>query len=251
MNAANTIASPMSAAAAAVALAANLTATVAQTAPLDTPPAWESTATAGLTLTRGNSKTLLATAKVETQRKWEHNELRFGADAAYGENNAIKNNELVRGYGQYNRLFSERLFGYFRAEAVHDGIADVKYRVALSPGLGYYFVKNADTQLSGEVGPGVVFEKQGNTEKTYLSLRVAERFEHKLSATTKLWQSAEWLPQVDDFNNYILNGEIGVSAKISKSFDLTSYIQDTYDNRPAPGRQKNDVKLVTGITYKF
>jgi hypothetical protein len=27
--------------------------------------------------------------------------------------------------------------------------------------------------------------------------------------------------------------------------------QDTFDNEPAPGREKNDLKLMTGVEYKF
>lgn len=215
------------------------------------PPKWESSAAVGLTLTSGNSDTLLATANFLTQRKWDSHELRFGADAAYGEQEDVKNNEVLRGFGQYNRLFSERCFGYVRAEAVHDAVADVEYRVTLSPGAGYYFIKNERTQLSLEVGPGVVFEKQGSEETTYFSLRVAERFEHKLSKTARIWQSAEWLPQVDNFDNYIINAEIGIAANLTEKLELRAYLQDTYDNEPAPGRKSNDVKLVTALGYKF
>jgi putative salt-induced outer membrane protein len=214
-------------------------------------PRWESNAAIGFTLTSGNSDTLLATANVLTQKKWDRNELRFGADAAYGEQEDIKNNEFVRGFGQYNRLFSDRCFGYVRAEALHDAIADVEYRVTLSPGAGYYFIKNDRTSLSLEVGPGVVFEKQGARETTYLTLRVAERFEHKFSKTARIWQSAEWLPQVDDFNNYIINAEVGVAAALTEKLELQAVLQDTYDNEPAPGRKSNDIKLITRLGYKF
>lgn len=217
----------------------------------DEPPKWESSAALGLTLTSGNSDTLLATASILTQKKWDSNELRFGVDAAYGEQEDIKNNELLRGFGQYNRLFSERCYGYVRAEAVHDAIADVEYRVTLSPGAGYYFIKNDRTQLSLELGPGVVFEKQGSEEQTYFTLRVAERFEHKLSKTARIWQSAEYLPQVDDWDNFIVNAEIGIGAALTEKIELRAVLQDTYDNDPAPGRKENDLKLITSLGYKF
>ena len=48
-------------------------------------------------------------------------------------------------FGQYNHLFTERFFGYFRTDALHDEIADLQYRVTLSPGVGYYFVKQTNT----------------------------------------------------------------------------------------------------------
>ena len=85
-------------------------------------------------------------------------------------------------------------------DALHDGIADVEYGVTLSAGAGYYFVKTTNTVLSGEVGPGYVFEKLGSNERSYATLRVGEKFTQELSSHARLWQSAEFLPQVDDFD---------------------------------------------------
>lgn len=215
------------------------------------PPKWTGSAGAGVTLTRGNSKTVVVNARIGAEKKWDQNELSLGADGAYGEQDDVKNVETVRGYGQYNRLFTERAFGLFRVDAVHDAIANVEYRVTLSPGIGYYFIKNKTTFLRGEFGPGVVFEKQGSESTTYMTLRLAERFEHQLSKTAKLWQSAEILPEVGNWENYIVNAEIGLDVAINTKWSLRTYIQDTYDNEPAPGRKHNDVKFVAAVAYKF
>jgi putative salt-induced outer membrane protein YdiY len=214
-------------------------------------PKWQTTARAGVTVTRGNSDTVLFTSSVQSQRLWEKNELRLGADGAYGKNEDVKNTETLHGFAQYNRLLSERMFGYARLDALHDAIADVEYRLTFSPGGGYYFVKNTTTSLSAEVGPGIVHEKLGQGSNTYMTLRVGERFEHKLNERARVWQSLEWLPQVDDFNNYILNAQVGVETALTKRTTLALIAQDTYDNVPAPGRQKNDLKIVAQIGYKF
>lgn len=238
-------------AAAALGLAAP-TALLAQTPPaVEPPPQWHSSAFLGLTLTRGNSDTVLFTGNVKTEKKEKLNEWAFGADGAYGENNSVKNNETLHLFGQYNRLFSERLFGYARVDGLHDGIADVDYRVALSPGAGYYFIKDKITSLAAEVGPGVVFEKRGGQEQTYATLRVAERFEHKFNDRARIWQNAEFLPEVKHVKNFIINAEVGVGASISKNLELSVVLQDNYVNEPAKGRKSNDVKIVSGVTYKF
>lgn len=227
------------------------------------PPAakWQSSAAAGLTLTRGNSDTLLATLTLTTAKKWEQNELSMDADATYGKSKVNVGGTTVNqttaqqlhGFVQYNRLFTERWYGYGRVEGLHDEVADIKYRVTLSPGVGYYFIKSTNTDLSAEAGPGYVIEKLGDRRENYATLRVGEKFHHALSDRSRVWQTAEWLPQVDKFNNYILNFEIGIEADLSaaKTFSLRSYLQDTYNNVPAAGRQKNDAKLVAAIAYKF
>src|SRR3954467_10847932 len=88
-------------------------------------PKWVSSAQAGLTLTRGNSETFLATLGATTEKKWGHHELSFGLDGAYGTTKdqttgeTTKNTASLDGFGQYNYLFTERLYGYGRVEALH------------------------------------------------------------------------------------------------------------------------------------
>lgn len=217
----------------------------------NSPESWDTTATLGATLTRGNSRTLMLSGNIQSTKKWDQNEVNLGADAVYGENNRIKSSEAIRGYGQYNRLFNERLFGYARIEALHDAVADIEYRVSVSPGAGYYFLKEPRFTLRGEVGPGYVFENVGGRNQDYATLRVAERGEYRINDRAKLWESLEFVPQVDRFSNYVINGEIGIETAITKKLSQTTFIQNTYRNEPAAGRMKNDIKLVAGVTYKF
>src|ERR1017187_10797496 len=118
-------------------------------APDPDPTGWKSSAAAGLTLTRGNSSTLLATLNAATAKKWEQNELSFGADATYGESKIDgtqhRTSDSLQGFGQYNRLFNERLYGYLRLDGLHDQIADMAYRLTLAPGVGYYLIKEKKT----------------------------------------------------------------------------------------------------------
>ena len=241
--------------------AASLHAQIPTNAPPPVKPkaVWKSSVAAGLTLTSGNSETTLGTLTADTAGKWDHSELGFGANGAYGESKApgqaqsTRTAEMLHGYTQYNWLFTERLYGYGRVEGLHDGVADIKYRVSLGPGAGYYFIKTTNTDLSAEAGPGYVFEKLGNESCSYGSLRVGEKFHQALSDRARLWQTAELLPQVDDLNNYVVNAELGIEADLTrdKKLALRSYITDTYNNVPAPGRKKNDLAWITAIAYKF
>ena len=214
---------------------------------------WETTAAAGLTLTRGNSDTFLGTVSLDTSRKWTNDEARLGVSGAYGEANSVRNQKSVNGYGQYNRLFNARLYGGLRVDGLYDEIAGIDYRFKVSPLLGYYLIKEEKTSLSLETGPSVIFERlRGTDQKTYAAIRFGERFEHKLTDTTKLWQTLEYLPQLDRWTEkYLLIGEVGIDAAITKKVSLRAVFQDMFDNLPAPGRKKNDMRLIVGIAYKF
>lgn len=219
--------------------------------------AWVTTAAAAATLTRGNSESFMATLSLDTKRKWERDELFFGASGGYGDSKVndetTKNTEFVQGFGQYNHLFTERFYGGLRLDGQYDGIAGVDYRFKISPLLGYYLIKNDKMTLSVEAGPSVIFENlKGEDSTSYIAARFAESFEYKLTATTKVWETLEYLPKIDEWaDNYLLNFEAGIDTAITKKLSLRVVFQDMYASQPAPGRKYNDLRLLAGAAYKF
>jgi len=222
---------------------------------------WETVASAGISLTRGNSKNFLATIGLNANRKWSRDELLFGASAGYGEtetgtrapddNRTDVTQKYIKGFGQYNHLFNERLYGGLRVEGLYDKIAAVDYRFTISPLAGYYLVKKPNTSLAVEAGPSVVLEKVGGEESTYVGGRIGERYEYKFKNGARIWETAEWITQIDDVDNWILNAEAGVSAPLAKGLEVRLVVQNTYDNQPAKDRLKNDFKLIAGVGYRF
>jgi putative salt-induced outer membrane protein YdiY len=233
-------------------------------------PRWESTATASLTLTRGNSETVMGSLDAKTQRKWDKNELKLGAAGAYGEttertgdtanttNITTVNVNNISGYMQYNRLFTEHLFGYVRADGLHDDIAGIDYRFIISPGLGYYLIKKPSLSLCGEIGPSYVIERLDGNEDDYMTLRVADSFSYQINDRAKIWQTTEVLPALEDFSKVLVNSEVGISAGITEDnkLALTVTLNHKYNSQPAqdptkPKRMKNDTIIKAGLTYAF
>jgi putative salt-induced outer membrane protein YdiY len=224
----------------------------AAAAPADpNPTGWKSSAFLGATVTKGNSDTMMINGSAKTDKKWDKNELSFGADLTYGKDHSNVNANSVSGFGQYNRLFTDRFYGYARVDALHDEIADINYRVTLGPGAGYYFLKNDKFTLSGEAGPGLVMEKVANQCNNYWTVRLAEKFTWKISERSRLWEGVDYQPQVDDLGNYVVNAELGAESDLTKHLALRVVFADTYRSRPAPGKKDNDLKLMAGLAYRF
>src|SRR5579863_6674428 len=222
--------------------------------PLLTPtnaPPWTGSVAAGATLTRGNSDTTVATVNFDAKRKWADQELILEADGTYGDNDNVKNAESVHGSVQYNRDVTKRPYYGIKVDALNDEIAEIDYRLTISPLVGYYLIKGTNDQLAVEAGPSFVLQKLGPTTRGYATLRLAEKYEHKFGATARFWESFEILPQVDKFNNYYWDAEAGVESGLTKKTSLRVYLDDTYYNIPATGRLKNDAKLVAAVAYKF
>lgn len=228
----------------------------------DAPPekkGWETTAAAGLTLTSGTKDTMLATVGINTSRKWEKDEFALGVAGGYGEddNNPTKtttaNTEFVSAFAQYNHLLTERFYVGVRLDFLYDGIANLDYRFTLSPLAGYYFIKNTNTTFAVEVGPAAVTEKyRGEESDTYFGIRFAERFEHKISDSTKIWETVSYVPQVDRWTeNYVITAEAGIDTAITKKWSLRVVLQDVYTSEPGPGSEYNELRLIAGTAYKF
>jgi len=223
-------------------------------------PKWDGSITLGATLTRGNSHTFLGTGIVAAKRTWTSDEMLLGASAGYGQNQTEVNgakvdnttDSYVKGFGQWNHLFTPQVYAGVRVSGEHDDVANLTYRGIVSPLAGYYFIKQTNTFLFGEFGPAFVTEKFfGEDRHDYVSLRFAERGEYKFQGGAKIWEGVEWLPKIQDFQNYLVNAEIGISAPIAKALSISLIIQDTYKSVPAQGKEKNDLKLIAGVTYTF
>ncbi len=212
---------------------------------------WVSSVSAGLTLTRGNSHTLLYSGSIATDKKTPDNEFSLGASCAYGSQNSVDTVNNYGGFAQWSHLFTERFYAYARADTLRDVIADLDYRFNLGPGIGYYLLKQTNTTLAVETGMGYQNEHLGDQYNSFATARLAERFEHKFSDRARFWQTAEFLPQVDKLQNYAINFEIGVEASITKTFSLKTFLDDNYQSEPAANHYRNDIKLISGVSYKF
>jgi putative salt-induced outer membrane protein YdiY len=233
----------------------------AAAAKVDAVSPWATTIAAGANLTRGNSETMLYNGSAVTEYKKDKDVLRLGVEGNYGENTttnhpggekkAEENVSNSDAFANYKRLFSDRDYVYVDGKIAQDDIADLDYRLIIGPGLGHYFVKNDKQSLFLEAGGAHIKQKQGGKEGEAEALPVAEKYELKITATSKIWESAEYLPAFDDFQNYLLNAEAGIEAAINNQFSLRVVAQEKYNSQPAAGKDDNDFALIVSIVYKL
>lgn len=220
---------------------------------------WESVLAAGATLTRGNSESFLATASINTARKWPRNEALLGLAVGYGETTALatddttKTQQYARGFGQGNHLFTEKFYGGLRQDALYDEIAGINYRLTTSPLLGYYLVKKPNVTLALEAGPSFVAEQRDEEAlRRFFGFRGGDRFEYKFPGNrARIWQTASWVSEFEDVHNWVITFQAGIASSITKTVELRLVADDQYDEEPAPGRKNNDFKLTFQLGYKF
>ena len=221
---------------------------------------WKVSAYAGLNLARGNSETLLINTGVKADWKAVMDEIGLGAEASFGESRVErddgtsgteKNVQRASAKADYRRLLSEREYAFISAEGLSDGIADIDYRLIIGPGLGRYFIKSPSQLLGVDLGVSYIAERQDGSRDDRAALRLAQRYELKLSDVAKIWEAAEYLPSLEKFSDYLFNLEVGAEAAMTSRLSLRSTARYLFNSRPAGDKEKYDLLLSTGIGFKI
>ena len=223
----------------------------------------------GASLTDGNSETMLANGSfLLTGEKDSLGSFKTGLEGNYGENKvrevtvAADGSETekkrdektvanAKAYAEARKTLTDMTFASLNGSIVHDGIAEINYRAMVGPGLGMYLLKDDQRKLSVEAGVEQVWEEVDNHYDDYLALRFAEAGEYKFGTGGRIWQSIEYLPEASDFENYLINAELGVEAPLQGAMSLRVVLQDKYDNQPGVGLDRNDLALIAGISIKL
>jgi putative salt-induced outer membrane protein len=212
---------------------------------------WEFTSAAGLSFSDGNSDSLAYSLQFLGSYLKDGNEAYFGMDYFQAEDNGIENTDNLKLFGQFNDDISDRWYVGGHGSYYHDEIADTDYRVDAGVLLGFRAINRENTKLSFEAGPGYAWEEQGGSRSEFATIRLAQRFEHHFSKTSKVWQSLSWTPRADDPDDALAEFEAGVETRITRQWSLRSYLRYRFDDTPAAGRSRYDTALMLGLSYNL
>ncbi len=212
---------------------------------------WERSVTLGFNQTRGNSDTLLHRFAARGEQIAEKHEWLIDLEWTYGESDKEKNNEFGRAGIEYKQMLNRRFYADAMLEFTYDAVKDLDYRVIVGPALGYFILRDETFRLSVEAGPSYVAQRQGGVSEDFIALRFAENFSYRINKQVRVWQGTEYIPRIDDFEQYLLNSEVGVESAISNVMSLGISLEHRYDNQPAEGAKRNDLFLVSTLKYTF
>jgi putative salt-induced outer membrane protein YdiY len=209
---------------------------------------WELTAATGVSMTRGNSENMLFNAGILASYLTASDTLYIGANYLYGETDGSQSANNLNAFITYDHLVNDWFYWGINNDFLSDDQRGLDYRAAILPKVGAYLVKSDTTKFGLETGFGYVWENQG-VETSYTTLYFGEKFEHQISAGTKIFQSLSFTPEAGDFDNYLIIAEAGIETAISEHWALRLTARDTYDGTPAAGAKENDFSLVAGLAW--
>ncbi len=218
---------------------------------------WDTTFAAGLNLSSGNSEKMAANGTITTERTGNDNhDVRLELNLNYGESDndagkSVKDTDNGKALAAY-KYKMEQSYIYSDDSIFYDDMANIDYRLIIGGGVGYFVIDTDSAKLGLEVGAAYIREAMSvGSDDDSIAARIAFRHDQKISDTSTCWLSVEYLPTVDDLNDYLANGEAGIEAAINSSLSLRLVAKDRYDSTVTADVERNDLSLISSLVYKL
>ena len=217
---------------------------------------------------RGNTYENSATVLANVNRRWEKDRINgnFGyyySETGTTEENKEKSTDRWEIEGQHDHFWSERFYIYENAKFEQDDIAGLDYRLRLGAGAGYQWLdgRNFDTtgkwSFNQEVGAAWIKNSYVNADPSaddsYATVRYAHHLKYfpKWNEKVEVFHNLEFLPQVDDWENYLIKADVGFTTKLVMDFNLLCKIEWDYNSMPSIGRKSSDMRYIIGLGYQW
>ncbi len=227
---------------------------------INPPPAvWTGSVTANGMLTRGNSETETVGIDARAVRRTDQDRITFGAGYQYGrqEDPDTGKKEKTADYlvvlGKYDYFFTQKFYVYAGAKVERDTIADLDLRFAPGVGVGYQWFEGPTFNLNTEAGVAWIYEdfRHDGTREEFAA-RLAYHVDWRPITPVLLFHNFEYLPTFHDpGGDYLLNVDAGARITLIGNFFTELKGELRHDETPAPGRKKDDWRLLFGLGWNF
>jgi len=230
------------------------------------PETWHGSVNVAYNATRGNTYEDSAAIVANVNRRWEKD--RFNADLGYyyGEDGKVgeehrKNTDRWDVEAKHDHFWLPKIYHYEDAKWERDVIQDLDARYRLGAGGGYQWLDGTMFETTGkwtfnqELGLNWIKEVYNGDgdDGDFCAARYGHHFGYvpKWAETVELFHNLEVLPDVADWEKFLANADVGLSAKVVYGVDLLAKIEWDYNSQPAGDRHKNDTRYVVGFGYKW
>lgn len=218
--------------------------------------AWSGHLDSGLSLTRGNAKTTTYTVSAAAVRAAGRGKASAYFDTVFAQNSTSGVSETtaqaVRGGFRYDFDISSRAFTFAFTDLEHDRFQELDLRHSLGGGLGYRLIKGERTTLN-LLGGGSFKQEFFDMDPTRRSGEglLGNDFSWKLSDTFSVTQKFVIFPDLGEPGRYRFNFDAGTLTRLNQWLGWHLTLSDRFLSEPAPGAQKNDLLITTGVRLVF
>jgi len=177
--------------------------------------------------------------------------------------------ENIQGRTRYDRFVGDRITVFLGLQARRDRFAGLDLRAQVDPGMGYYFINEANRVFWGELGYDFLYDVRrddariqkdaaGKPDPTkplldknqsVHSARAFLGYRYKINDGVSIASGVEFLQGLSDTEIRRVNGDLIVSSKFTASFSLATSFLLRYDSKPLPGKQNLDTITSVNLVY--
>lgn len=211
---------------------------------------------AAVVRTTGNSDT--QSYSLKQLSSYVHEKDTYKATGSYLKTSAGGTETALKWDGglRYERLLSAKWSAYIGESVESDKFAGYMQKYNSDIGAKYQISKTEKFETLAELGYRYVHQNNlGGTQTHYNSIRSYLEALYKINVTNsaKVW--VEYLPNLDNSDDYQANAEASLSSAINTTFSLKVAYLVKYDNVPAGAAlsagKYTDTTLTTALVAKF
>jgi putative salt-induced outer membrane protein len=224
---------------------------------------WTGKGEGGLLLSRGNSESTSANAKLDVadqQGDWKNSVLLAGL---YSKGADFETGQRLEARYELDRKISDRLYAYGAIRGERDLFSGFAYQASLTGGVGYKFIDSDTTKLAGTFGVGyrrlqpeelikdpsgeVIQRIKGDASGNAVAT-AGVNFEHLLTKTTKLLDK---LMVESGSSDTSVSNDFQVQVSMTDRLALAFGYGVRYNTDPAPGTKRLDQLTTVNIVYNI
>ena len=170
----------------------------------------------------------------------------------YGTDSGTVNTSLWRAGLRGERNLVSRLFAVAGVAWDKNRFAGIQSRFEEFLGLRYRAIvaprDSMDLQLAGSLTQQ---ENIDDTSDSFPAARLGLNYKHLFSSKAYLTETVEYIPNLDETDDYRLNNELALVAPVSEKIGVKLAYVVRFDNVPAATFKKTDTFFTAGIQLTF
>jgi putative salt-induced outer membrane protein len=224
---------------------------------------WTGKGEAGLIVSRGNSDSTSANAKLDIAREsgdWKNSAF---LGFLYGKNASFTTAQRIEAKYQLDRKISDRMFWFGALRGEQDKFSGFAYQATAATGIGYKFIDNEATKLTGTFGigyrrlrpelltkdaAGQVISRQKLDATGDAIATAGLDFSHVLTKSTKVLNK---FAIESGSKNTLVTNDLALQVSMTDALALSVGYGVHYNTDPPAGSKKSDQLTTINLVYNI
>ena len=229
---------------------------------------------AGGFVSRGNARTIAATAALDYLMRRDRNQFSVLAAANYGraaadaDSPSVPTVENYQGRVRYDYFLAGGLAAFASVSARRDRFQGLDLRLNIDPGAAYYFIDDKAHRFWGELGYDLQYDVRRqeyidaaaledptaepieDTEVRH-NVRLFVGYDNQVTDAVKFNGGLEYLQNLKESETLRVNLDLGLTSQLSTTFSVATTVAVRFENDPLPGVEETDVITALNLVYSI